>query len=158
MVIARENSITHNGQTKNIGFRDNLRFQGFHIGMHSDMAINPDDLDDTSTYQYYDHAWDFIVELKDKDKAKWGAFSSLEKATRILKGYDKANTSSVLLYPLDQLDPVEFLNPDSYTGVFSGPKILKRIQRLTLAIYLITPRSRNSLPELLLCFGLAVNF
>jgi len=108
--------ITHNGQTKNIGFRDNLRFQGFHIGMHSDMAISPDDLDDTSTYQYYDHAWDFIVELKDKDKAKWGAFSSLEKATRILKGYDKANTSSVLLYPLDQLDPVEFLNPDSYTG------------------------------------------
>ena len=112
-VILAEVSNTQKKVSKSTLFRDNLRNQGFIIGMYSDMAKHPDNLSSGEVTTYYDSAWDYVVSLS--AQSGWSSLTLSQKANQILNGPSGDNQKSIFLYPDDQLQPSEY-NPSAEGG------------------------------------------
>ena len=100
-------------------FRDNLRDNGFIIGMYSDMAKYPEKITgknaDTTVTTYYESAWGYALKLSTNDpnaKTKvvtheWSSLTAAEKAKRVLMGPAGDNKESIFAWPEDQLNSSE---------------------------------------------------
>lgn len=105
-VVLAEVSNTQKKVSESTLFRDNLRDQGFVIGMYSDMAKYPSNLVSEEATTYYDKAWGYVAGLS--AKSGWSSLSMSQKAKQILTGPLGDNQESIFLYPDDQLQPSEY--------------------------------------------------
>ena len=96
-------------------FRDNLRDNGFLIGMYSDMAKYPEKITgknpDTTVTTTYESAWGYALKQSTNAQgvvtSEWSSLTAAEKAKRVLMGPAGDNKESIFLWPEDQLNSSE---------------------------------------------------
>ena len=96
-------------------FRDNLRDNGFIIGMYSDMAKYPEKITgknpDTTVTTTYESAWGYALKQSTNAQgvvtSEWSTLTAAEKAKRVLMGPAGDNKESIFLWPEDQLNSSE---------------------------------------------------
>ena len=96
-------------------FRDNLRDNGFIIGMYSDMAKYPEKITgknpDTTVTTTYESAWGYALKQSTNAQgvvtSEWSSLTAAEKAKRVLMGPAGDNKESIFLWPEDQLNSSE---------------------------------------------------
>ena len=96
-------------------FRDNLRDNGFIIGMYSDMAKYPEKITgknpDTTVTTTYESAWGYALKQSTNAQgvvtSEWSSLTAAEKARRVLMGPAGDNKESIFLWPEDQLNSSE---------------------------------------------------
>ena len=96
-------------------FRDNLRDNGFIIGMYSDMAKYPEKITgknaDTTVTTTYEYAWGYALKQSTNAQGvvapEWSSLTAAEKAKRVLMGPAGDNKESIFAWPEDQLNSSE---------------------------------------------------